>query len=167
VDMVKGTRTFFGNIAGPFTGFLLMRSLETLKVRMLQETENARELAAFLVAHPKVARVNYLGLLKDGDEGYEVFRRNCSGPGSMIAFEVRGGEEEAFRFLNGLKLIKLAVSLGGTESLAEHPGAMTHSDIPKADQLKIGITPSMVRISVGLENAEDLIADVAQALERV
>jgi methionine-gamma-lyase len=167
VDMVKGTRTFFGNIAGPFTGFLLMRSLETLKVRMLQETENAKELAAFLVGHRKVARVNYLGLLKEGDEGYEVFRRNCSGPGSMIAFEIRGGEEEAFRFLNGLKLIKLAVSLGGTESLAEHPGAMTHSDIPKADQLKIGITPSMVRISVGLENPEDLIADVAQALDKV
>jgi len=167
VDLVKGTRTFFGNIAGPFTGFLLMRSLETLKVRMLQETENAKALAAFLVTHPKVARVSYLGLLQDGDEGYEVFNRHCSGPGSMIAFEVHGGEAEAFRFLNGLKLIKLAVSLGGTESLAEHPGAMTHSDIPVADQLKIGITPSMVRISVGLENAEDLIADVAQALEKI
>jgi methionine-gamma-lyase len=167
VDAVKGTRTFFGNIAGPFTGFLLMRSLETLKVRMVQETENARKLADFLVQHPKVEKVSYLGLLKEGDEGHEVFQRQCSGPGSMIAFEVRGGEEEAFRFLNHLKLIKLAVSLGGTESLAEHPGAMTHSDVPPEDQLKIGITPSMVRISVGVEDPDDLIADVAQALEMV
>ena len=85
----------------------------------------------------------------------------------MIAFEVHGGEAEAFRFLNGLKLIKLAVSLGGTESLAEHPGAMTHSDIPVEDQGKIGITPSMVRVSVGLEDPDDLIADVSQALEKV
>ena len=85
----------------------------------------------------------------------------------MIAFEVHGGEAEAFRFLNGLKLIKLAVSLGGTESLAEHPGAMTHSDIPLEDQAKIGITPAMVRISVGLEDPEDLIADVSQALEEI
>jgi len=167
VDQVKATRTFFGNIAGPFTGFLLMRSLETLKVRMVQETENAKKLARFLVDHPKVATVSYLGLLKEGDEGFQLFRRQCSGPGSMIAFEVQGGEEEAFRFLNNLKLIKLAVSLGGTESLAEHPGAMTHSDVPPEDQLKIGITPAMVRISVGVEDPDDLIADVAQALENV
>jgi methionine-gamma-lyase len=85
----------------------------------------------------------------------------------MIAFEVQGGEAEAFRFLNNLKLIKLAVSLGGTESLAEHPGAMTHSDIPVDEQVKIGITPSMVRISVGLEDPNDIIADVGQALENV
>ena len=167
VDQVKGMRTFFGNIAGPFTGFLLMRSLETLKIRMVQETENAMKLASFLVKHTKVARVSYLGLLKEGDEGYDIFRKQCTGPGSMIAFEVVGGEAEAFRFLNSLKLIKLAVSLGGTESLAEHPGAMTHSDVPREDQLKIGITPSMVRISVGVEDPDDLIEDVAQALDRV
>jgi methionine-gamma-lyase len=163
VDLVKGTRTFFGNIAGPF----LMRSLETLKVRMVQETENAKKMADFLVGHPKVASVSYLGLLNEGEEGFDVYRRHCTGPGSMIAFEVFGGEAEAFRFLNALKLIKLAVSLGGTESLAEHPGAMTHSDIPLEDQGKIGITPAMVRISVGLEDPDDLIADVAQALEKV
>jgi methionine-gamma-lyase len=167
VDQVKGTRTFLGNIAGPFTGFLLMRSLETLKVRMLQETENARKLAAFLAQHPKVEQVSYLGHLQDGDPGYEIYRSHCSGPGSMIAFHVVGGEAEAFRFLNALKLIKLAVSLGGTESLAEHPGSMTHSDIPADDQCKIGITPSMVRISVGLEDPDDLIADVEQALEKM
>jgi methionine-gamma-lyase len=167
VTLVKGTRTFFGNIAGPFTGFLLMRSLETLKVRMIQESKNAVELADFLRDHPKVARVSYLGHLKEEDEGFDIFQRHCTGPGSMIAFEVKGGEPEAFRFLNALKLIKLAVSLGGTESLAEHPGTMTHSDIPANDQEKVGITPAMVRISVGLEDPQDLIADVAQALEKV
>jgi methionine-gamma-lyase len=167
MDQIRGTRTFLGNMAGPFTGFLLMRSLETLKVRMNAEMENARVLADFLRDHPKVARVSFLGHLEEGDEGYEVFKRQCSGPGSMIAFEVKGGEAEAFRFLNALQLVKLAVSLGGTESLAEHPGAMTHSDIPLEDQEKIGITPAMCRISVGLEDPGDLIADLAQALDRV
>ncbi|MFC1660292.1 cystathionine gamma-synthase family protein [Gemmatimonadota bacterium] len=167
VDQVKVTRTFLGNIAGPFTGFLLMRSLETLKVRMVQETENAKKLAAFLAEHPKVARVSFLGHLREGDPGFDIYERHCSGFGSMIAFEVHGGEPEAFRFLNALKLIKLAVSLGGTESLAEHPGAMTHADIPKEEQPKIGITPAMCRISVGLEDPDDLIADVDQALGKV
>ncbi len=167
LDMVKGTRTFLGNIAGPFTGFLLMRSLETLKVRMEAEMANAQKLADFLAAHPKVARVSYLGHLKDGDPRHEVFKRHCTGSGSMIAFELHGGEAEAFRFLNALKLIKLAVSLGGTESLAEHPGTMTHSDISAEEQLRIGITPAMARISVGLEDPDDLIADVTQALAKV
>jgi methionine-gamma-lyase len=167
IKAVKGTRTFLGNIPGPFTGFLLMRSLETLKVRMVQEEKNAMELAVFLTQHPKVVHVSHLGLLKEGDEGFDIYQRHCTGAGSMIAFEVDGGEPEAFRFLNALKLIKLAVSLGGTESLAEHPGAMTHSDIPLEDQAKIGIKPSMVRISVGLEDPEDLIADVAQALDKI
>jgi methionine-gamma-lyase len=133
----------------------------------VKETENAQALANFLVKHPKVQRVSYLGLLREGDEGFDVFKKQCTGPGSMIAFEIQDGEAGAFRFLNHLKLIKLAVSLGGTESLAEHPGAMTHSDVPPEDQLKIGITPSMVRISVGVEDPDDLIADVAQALDAV
>jgi methionine-gamma-lyase len=167
MDQIRATRTFLGNMAGPFTGFLLMRSLETLKIRMHSEMENARILADFLRDHPKVLRVSYLGLLREGDPGYEVFKRQCTGAGSMIAFELKGGEAEAFRFLNALKLIKLAVSLGGTESLAEHPGAMTHSDIPLEDQEKIGITPSMCRISVGLEDPGDLIADVSQAFAEV
>jgi methionine-gamma-lyase len=167
MDQVKATRTFLGNMAGPFTGFLLMRSLETLKVRMNAEQENAIVLADFLAQHPKVSRVSYLGHLKEGDEGFETYQRQCLGAGSMIAFEVKGGEEESFRFLNALKLIKLAVSLGGTESLAEHPGTMTHSDIPMEDQEKIGITPAMCRISVGVEDPQDLIADVSQALEKV
>jgi len=167
LDLVKGTRTFFGNIADPFTGFLLMRSLETLKLRMIHEMESARKLADFLMEHPKVEKVSYLGHLREGDEGFDIFSRQCTGPGSMIAFYLHGGEAEAFRFLNSLKLIKLAVSLGGTESLAEHPGTMTHSDISKEEQPRIGITPAMVRISVGVEDPRDLMADVGQALEKV
>jgi methionine-gamma-lyase len=167
MEPIRATRTFLGNMADPFTGFLLMRSLETLKIRMQAEAENAMVLADFLATHPKVKTVTFLGRLKEGDEGYELFKRQCSGPGSTIAFEVVGGEEEAFRFLNALTLVKLAVSLGGTESLAEHPGAMTHSDIPLEDQVKIGITASMCRISVGLEDPQDLIADVSQALDQI
>ena len=167
MDPIRATRTFLGNMADPFTGFLLMRSLETLKIRMQAEAETALVLADFLATHPKVKTVTFLGRLKEGDKGYELFKRQCSGPGSTIAFEVKGGEEEAFRFLNALTLVKLAVSLGGTESLAEHPGAMTHSDIPVEDQVKIGITAAMCRISVGLEDAQDLIADVSQALDKI
>lgn len=167
IDLVKTSRTFLGNIADPFTSFLLMRSLETLKVRMETESYNASKLADYLADHPKVARVSYLGHLREGDTHYAIYRKQCSGPGSMIAFELHGGEAECFRFLNALKLIKLAVSLGGTESLAEHPATMTHADIPPETQRKVGITPAMVRISVGIEDPDDLVADLAQALEKV
>lgn len=167
IDLVKTSRTFLGNIADPFTSFLLMRSLETLKVRMETESANARKLADYLAEHPKVARVSYLGRLERGHPHYEIYQKQCKGPGSMIAFELHGGEAECFRFLNALKLIKLAVSLGGTESLAEHPATMTHADIPPETQQKIGITPAMVRVSVGIEDPDDLIADVEQALGKV
>lgn len=164
VTRVKATRTFFGSMAGPWTGWLLLRSLETLKLRMTQQAENARHLADFLASHPGVDKVHYLGHLEEGDADWEVYRRQCLSAGSMISFEVHGGEAEAFRVLNSLKLIKLAVSLGGTESLAEHPGSMTHSDVPPADQARMGITPAMIRLSVGVEHPDDLIADLEQAL---
>lgn len=165
VTRVKATRTFFGSMAGPWTGWLLLRSLETLKLRMTQQAENAGELADFLASHPAVSAVYYLGHLTEGDADYEVYQRQCRSPGSMISFEVQGGEPEAFAVLNALQLIKLAVSLGGTESLAEHPGSMTHSDIPPADQARMGITPAMIRLSVGVESPADLIADLRQALD--
>ncbi|MHB1191713.1 MAG: cystathionine gamma-synthase family protein [Longimicrobiales bacterium] len=167
IAQVKVTRTIFGTMAGPWTSWLLMRSLETLKLRMTSQMKNARYVADWLADHPKVEKVYYLGHLEEGDPQYEIYRKQCSGPGGMISFEVKGGEAEAFRFLNALELIKLAVSLGGTESLVEHPGTMTHSDVPPADQLRMGITPAMVRISVGVEHYEDLIADLEQALEVV
>ncbi len=111
--------------------------------------------------------MNYLGFVDAEHPDFALRRRQCKAPGSTFSFEVHGGEAEAFRLLNALRLIKLAVSLGGTESLAEHPATMTHSDIAPDKQAKIGITPGLVRVSVGVEHPEDLIADLAQALEAV
>jgi methionine-gamma-lyase len=111
--------------------------------------------------------VHYLGFLPDAHPQHELYHRQCLSPGSTFAFEIHGGEAEAFRLLNRLQVVKLAVSLGGTETLMEHPATMTHSDIPPDRQAEMGITPAMVRISVGLEHPTDIIADLAQALEAV
>jgi methionine-gamma-lyase len=165
ITQVKVHRTIMGTMAGPWTSWLLMRSLETLKLRMTSQMKNARYVADFLAEHPKVKAVHYLGHLVEGDPQFEIYRKQCLGPGAMISFEVAGGEAEAFRVLNALELIKLAVSLGGTESLAEHPGTMTHSDVPPEDRERMGITPALVRISVGIEHPDDLIADLSQALD--
>jgi methionine-gamma-lyase len=167
VERIRTLRTFLGTMASPWTGWLLMRSLETLKLRMTCQMKNARYVADYLADHPKVQRVHYLGHLKEGDPQWAIYRRQCSAPGSVISFELSGGEAEAFRFLNALSLVKLAVSLGGTESLAEHPATMTHADVSPEDQRAAGITPAMVRLSVGVEHPEDLIVDVGQALEKV
>ena len=167
IARVKATRTFFGSMAGPWTGWLLLRSLETLKLRMTSQMKNARYVADFLADHPRVERVHYLGHLEESHPDFATYKRQCISPGSMISFEVVGGEEAAFRVLNALSLVKLAVSLGGTESLAEHPGTMTHSDIPAEDQARMGITDGLIRLSVGLEHPEDLIADLRQALSTI
>jgi methionine-gamma-lyase len=158
-------RTILGTISDPHTGWLLMRSLETLKLRMTSAMKNARKVADFLTDHPKVKDVWYLGFLPSDHPQYELYQRQCLSPGSTFAFEIHGGEAEAFRVLNHLQIIKLAVSLGGTESLIEHPATMTHSDIPPDRQLLMDITPAMLRISVGLEHPDDLIADLSQALD--
>jgi methionine-gamma-lyase len=167
IGRLRATRTFLGSMAGPWTGWLLLRSLETLKLRMTCQMKNARYLADYLDSHAKVDRVHYLGHLTEADPEFELYRRQCLSPGSMISFEVHGGEAEAFRLLNALRLVKLAVSLGGTESLAEHPATMTHADIPPGEQVGMGISPSMIRLSVGVEHPEDLIADIGQALDAV
>ena len=164
---VRELRTFLGSMASPWTGWLLMRSLETLKMRMTAQMKNAQYMADFLSDHPKVRAVHYLGLLTESDPDFELYKRQCLAPGSVISFDLRGGEAEAARFLNALRLVKLAVSLGGTESLAEHPGTMTHADVPPDAQLRMGITPGLVRLSIGVEHYEDLLADVAQALDAV
>jgi methionine-gamma-lyase len=129
--------------------------------------KNARYVANFLADHPKVERVYYLGHLTEDDAQYSVYRKQCLAPGGMIAFDVVGGEAEAFRLLNNLRLFHLAVSLGGTESLAEHPAAMTHSDVDPEERIEMGITDQMVRLSIGVEHPEDLIADLEQALDAV
>ncbi|WP_025743151.1 cystathionine gamma-synthase family protein [Aquimarina pacifica] len=164
---VKTLRTFLGNMVSPHTAWLLLRSLETLKVRMDQQTKNAQRIADYLSTHPKIKQVYYLGLLKEGTEDYMVFKKQCSAPGAMISFDIRGGEKEAFLFLNNLKLLKLAVSLGGTESLAEHPKTMTHAGVDEEQRCQMNITDSLIRLSIGVESADDLIWDLEQALEKV
>lgn len=166
IARIKVLRTFLGNMAGPWTGWLLLRSLETLKVRMEQQCANAQVVAAYLARHPKVERVYYLGLLKpeDGSQ-YEIHMKQHSAPGAMVAFDVRGNEAQAFRFLNSLKLIKLAVSLGSTESLAEHPYTMTHAGVGQHHKAEMNITEKLIRLSVGVEHHDDIIWDIGQALE--
>lgn len=165
ISVVRGMRTIIGTMADPWTGWLLMRSLETLKLRMTSQMKNARYIAEFLAEHPCVRAVRYLGLLSPEDPQHELYRSQCRAAGSTFSFEIDGGEAAAFRMLNRLKLAKLAVSLGGTETLLEHPATMTHSDVPADAQLRMGITPGLIRISVGVEHPEDIIADLRQALE--
>lgn len=167
IDQVKTFRTIFGTMASPMTGWMLLRSLETLKLRMTSQMKNARYVADFLADHPKVERVDYLGHLAPDTPEHALYRRQCLAPGSMISFEIVGGEAEAFRFLNALQLFHLAVSLGGTESLAEHPASMTHSDVDPEERIEMGITDKMVRLSIGVEHPEDLLADLEQALAAV
>jgi methionine-gamma-lyase len=166
---IKGLRTFLGNMAAPFTGWLLMRSLETLKIRMEEQARNAEFVAKFLQAHPKVEKVYYLGFINEGNDEREkdIFKRQYLSGGAMIAFDVKGGEKEAFQLLDSLQLIKLAVSLGGTESLAEHPQTMTHADVAPEDKKVMYITEKLIRLSVGIENHNDLITDLSQALDTI
>ncbi len=164
---IRAMRTYLGTHVGPGTGWLLMRSLETLQMRMMRQAENAARVAKFLAEHPKVMNVHYLGFIMPDDPQHDIYKRQCLGPGAMISFEVEGGEAGSFRFLNSLKLIHLAVSLGSTESLAEHPGTMTHSGLSEASKRAYGITDGLVRISIGVEHPDDLILDIRQALNGV
>lgn len=164
---VKTLRTFLGNMAGPNTCWLMLRSLETLKVRMEQQARNAQAIALFLESHPMVHKLHYLGTLDPDTQSYSIYKRQYSSPGAMISFEIKGGEKEAFEFINNLKLIKLAVSLGSTESLVQHPNSMTHIGVCDEVKKKIGINERLIRLSVGIENVEDLIADINNALLKV
>ncbi len=165
MQRVKVLRTFLGNMASPNTCWLMLRSLETLKIRMDQQTKNAQEVAKFLASHPQVEKVLYLGLLEEGTPEYTLYKKQYTAPGAMISFTVKGGEHEAFAFLNKLQLMKLAVSLGSTESLAQHPAAMTHIGVDPESRKKMGITDNLVRLSIGVENIDDLISDISQALD--
>ncbi len=168
IQRVKGLRTFLGNMASPNTGWLLMRSLETLKARMDVQSFNANKVAEYLNEHPKVERVYFLGNLKEEDGHlYYIKNRQCLSNGAMISFDVKGGEQQAFHVLNNLKLIKLAVSLGSTESLAEHPATMTHADVDADTKKELSITEKMIRLSIGVENYEDIIYDLEQAFHKI
>ncbi len=164
VGQVAVFRTILGTMTDPHTAWLLLRSLETLKVRMDAAERGARKVAAYLRDHPRVKSVWYLPFLPADHPDRALFEKQCRSAGSTFSFEIVGGEREAFAFLNKLQVIKLAVSLGGTETLASHPAAMTHSDVPPDERQRLGITESLIRLSIGVENPDDLIADIEQAL---
>jgi methionine-gamma-lyase len=166
VKPVRLLRSAMGSQLDPNSAWMIMRSMETLALRMDKAAANAEIVAGWLRRHPKVESVNYLGFLAEDDPRHAVFRRQCSSAGSTFAFCVKGAEPEAFRFLDALQVIKLAVSLGGTETLISHPASTTHSGVPKETRDRLGVTDAMVRISIGIEHPDDLIADLEQALER-
>ncbi len=166
LDPIRAMRNTIGTICDPNTAWMLMRSLETLELRMTRAGENAAKVCAFLRDHPKVVGIGYLGFLPDGPQK-DIFERHCTGAGSTFSLFIKGGEAEAFRFLDALRIAKLAVSLGGTETLASAPAAMTHLSVPDERKARMGITDNLVRISIGIEDADDLIADFAQALNAV
>lgn len=161
---IKGMRTFLGSMLDPHSCWLILRSMETLKIRMERQALSAKKVALFLKSHPLIEKIYYLGFLAEDDPQKAIFDKQCLSPGSMISFEVRGGEQAAFTFLNHLKHFKLAVSLGSTESLAEHPASMTHVDVLASDRQLLGITDGLVRLSIGVEEPADLIADIDHAL---
>ncbi len=167
VTPVKKLRGALGTQLDPNTAWMIMRSMETMSLRMHKSAENAASVANFLRGHAKVAEVNYLGFLPPSDPRYGLFQRQCRSAGSTFGFSVKGGEAEAFRLLDALQVIKLAVSLGGTETLISHPASTTHSGVPKQTRDRLGITDGLIRISVGIENAEDLMADLGGALDAI
>ena len=167
ISRLKGMRVFMGNMASPFTCWLITRSLETLKIRMEKSAENARKIAEMLNTHPKIKKVHYLSIIDKNSNEYKVYKKQYSSSGGMISIDIKGGEKEAFTFLDNLKLIKLAVSLGGTESLACHPFSMTHCDVSVETKNKIGMGESLVRLSIGIEDSNDLIEDIKNSLSKV
>jgi len=166
MDPVRMLRNTMGGIADPNTAWMLLRSLETVELRMQRAGENAAKVCEFLSQHPKVEGLGYLGMIADARQ-QDIYRRHCTGAGSTFSLFVKGGEAESFAFLDALRIAKLAVSLGGTETLASHPAAMTHLSVPDERKAKLGITDNLVRISIGIEDPDDLIADFDQALAKV
>lgn len=167
IDAVYGQRSLLGGVIDPHTAWLLTRSLETVTLRMKAACDSASRVAAFLNRHPKVSRLNYPGLLAANSRRGRLHRQQSSLDGSTFSFDVGTVREAAFRFLDALQLIKLAVSLGGTESLILHPVSTSHSNIDPARREALGFTEGMVRLSVGLEDPDDLIDDLEQALANV
>ena len=151
-----------GGIQGPFDSFLALRGLKTLALRMERHCANAAAVAEFLAGHPKVAQVHYPGL--PSHPQHALARRQMRGAGGMVTAVLEGGLDQARRFLERVEIFALAESLGGVESLIEHPAIMTHASIPAEIRAELGISDGLVRLSVGVEDTEDLVADLAQAL---
>jgi methionine-gamma-lyase len=159
----KTMRAFFGTICEPFTAWMLQRSMATLWLRMTKQSKNASKLVPLLVKHPAVLRVHYPSLF-EGEQA-RIFQKQCRAPGSMIAIELRGGRASAFRFLDSLQRVLIAVSLGGVESLACHPRTTTASEMSEEDLRVSGVTDGLVRLSVGVEYWRDLAEDLTRALD--
>ena len=167
LDPIRMMRNTIGTICDPNTAWMLLRSLETLELRMSRAGENAVKVCEYLRTHDKVESVGYLGFLEPGSRQADIFNRHCTGAGSTFSLYLKGGEREAFAFLDNLTIAHLAVSLGGTETLASAPAAMTHLSVSDERKQALGITDNLVRISIGVENADDLIADFENALRAV
>ena len=167
IDHLRMQRTTWGNHLDPYTSWLVLRSLESVAVRTERAMDNARGVAEFLRGHPKVADVTYLGFLEQGTRARSVYDRQCKAAGSTFSFHLHGGEAEAFRMLDRLQLLKVAVSLGGSETLICHSASTTHYAVAPEQRLAGGITDGTIRLSVGLEHVDDLIGDLRQALEAV
>lgn len=165
VGPVRMLRTLLGTHMDPFTSWLLLRSLETFPLRNARANANAVAIAGFLRDHPKVEGVTYLGFLAEGSPARAVYERQCGGAGSTFSFRIKGGEREAFAMLDRLKVFRMAVSLGGTESLICHSATTTHYLVPPDIRREVGVDDSSLRISVGIEHPDDLIADLDQALK--
>jgi len=161
-NKLKFTQKSSGAILSPFDSYLVLRGIKTLAVRMKQHNENARGIARYLEEHPKVEKVNYPGL--ESHPQHELTRKQMSGYGGMLSFEIKGN---AKKFLEGLKVFLLAESLGGVESLIEHPASMTHAYVKRKDRERIGIKDSLIRVSVGIENIKDLIDDLDRVFKKV
>lgn len=160
-----GIKDMTGSVLGPTEAHLIIRGLKTFEIRMQRHCENAMKVAEYLNAHPKVSKVYYPGL-KD-HEGYEIAKKQMTGFGGMMSFELEGGFEAGKTLLNNLEMCALAVSLGDTETLVQHPASMTHSAYTKEELKEAGIPEGLVRLSVGLENIKDIIADLDKAFEKI
>jgi len=166
ITQIRSLRSAIGTQLDPHSSWMIGRSLETLSLRMEKAWQNAEAVAAFLRDHEKVAKLQWLPYLDENSPEGRTYRQQCSGAGSTFSFDIVGGQPAAFRFLNALGLFKQAVSLGGTESLASHPGSTTHSGVPEAVRQRIGISDATIRLSIGIENAGDLVEDIRLALEK-
>lgn len=164
IQAVRQLRGAIGTQLDPHSAWMLSRSLETLSLRMNAACRNAEIVVQFLASHPNVTRVYHPTLLDPADPAWAVFNRQCTGAGTTFSFDVMGGEAAAFAVLNALQVFKLAVSLGGTELLACHPGSTVHSGVPRETRERLGISDSTIRVSVGIEHVDDIIADLTQAL---
>jgi len=167
IEPLRKLRTALGTHLDPHGCWLMLRSIETMPLRAERAGRNAAAVARFLKNHPKISRVNYAGFLPEGSAGEKVFKRQCRGAGSTFAFDIKGGEPEAFRMLDALRVLRLAVSLGGTETLICHSASTTHFSVPKERREAAGVSDATIRLSVGIEHEDDIIADLTQSLEKV